>query len=215
MANWSGGLRDLIQSVRNGDASRCPEVAKNARRLPVTLGSSPQLSCSSLSNLATSVWTFNGSSLQDEEPKYLFHARGLVVFNMTASDVGLYECQSVETSNGREFRISMSTYFLYLQQESSFTMAPKGEPSNRECTVSVAPKLQPLASLQTEDPARLERPQRFQGLSFTLVLWGGSLCPAFPFLALLEPLRGPPLSPLERCVEQEVRNGGCCWGGES
>ncbi|XP_053228509.1 semaphorin-4D-like isoform X1 [Podarcis raffonei] len=183
MANRSGGLRDLIQSVRNGDASRCPEVAKNVRRLPVPLGSSPHLSCSSLSSLATSVWTFNGSSLQDEEPKYLFHARGLVVFNMTASDTGLYECQSVETSNGREFRISMSTYFLYLQQESSFAVAPEGEPSNRKCAVSAAPKLQPLASLQTEDPARLEQPQRVQGLSFTLVLWGAAF--ALLFLSLL------------------------------
>nr|XP_034973280.1 semaphorin-4D-like [Zootoca vivipara] len=183
MANWSGGLRDLIQSVRNGDASRCPEVAKNTKRLPVTLGSSPHLSCSSLSNLATSVWMFNGSSLQNKEPKYLFHARGLVVFNMTASDVGLYECQSVETSNGREFRISMSTYFLYLQQESSFAVAPEGDPSNRKCAVSAAPKSQPLVSLQTEDLARLERPQRVQGLSFTLVLWGGAF--ALLFLSLL------------------------------
>ncbi|XP_061457536.1 semaphorin-4E-like isoform X3 [Rhineura floridana] len=174
---------DLIQCVRNGDASRCPEVEKNIRRYPVALGSSPHLSCTPLSNLAKSVWTFNGSHLQEEEAKYLFHAEGLVVFNVTADDIGLYECQSVEMANGREFSISVSACLLYPQQERDFIMAPKSNLSNQMCAISAATKSQLSASPQMVDPARLEQPQGVRGLSFTLMLWGSTF--ALLFLSLL------------------------------
>ncbi|XP_013916679.1 PREDICTED: semaphorin-4D-like [Thamnophis sirtalis] len=106
---------------------------KKIRRYPVTLGSSPHLNCEPLSNTANLLWMFNKSRLLEEEAKYLIHTKGLVVFNVTVADTGLYECQSVEKVNGRTFRVTVDIYFLQPQPEKTF-YGPKCDLSNQMCS---------------------------------------------------------------------------------
>ncbi|XP_050790005.1 semaphorin-4E-like isoform X2 [Gopherus flavomarginatus] len=120
VANQTGDLRDLIQSVRNGDASKCPKIGNNVKNCPVIIGNSVHLKCAPMSNLARMVWKFNGSSLQAEESKYLLYDGGIVIFNVTVADAGFYDCHSVERANGKEFPVTVASYILYTQQDSIF-----------------------------------------------------------------------------------------------
>nr|XP_032638675.1 semaphorin-4E-like isoform X3 [Chelonoidis abingdonii] len=112
--------RDLIQSVKNGDAAKCPKIGNNVKNCPVIIGNSVHLKCAPMSNLARMVWKFNGSSLQAEESKYLLYDGGIVIFNVTVADAGFYDCHSVERANGKEFAVTVASYVLYTQQDSIF-----------------------------------------------------------------------------------------------
>ncbi|KAM9111984.1 semaphorin-4E-like isoform 4-T4 [Pangshura tecta] len=120
VANQTGDLRDLIQSVKNGDASKCPKIGNNVKNCPAIIGNSVHLKCTTMSNLARMVWKFNGSSLQTEESKYLLYDGGIVIFNVTVADAGFYDCHSVERANGKEFPVTVASYVLYTQQDSIF-----------------------------------------------------------------------------------------------
>uniref|UniRef100_A0A8C5SEN8 Semaphorin-4E n=1 Tax=Laticauda laticaudata TaxID=8630 RepID=A0A8C5SEN8_LATLA len=181
LAKYLNNSQDLIQSIRNGDINRCPEVEKKIRRYPVTLGSSPHLNCEPLSNTANLLWMFNKSRLLEEEAKYLIHIKGLIVFNVTVADTGLYECQSVEKVNGRIFRVAVAVYLLQPQPEKTF-YGPKCDLSNQICSEIAGPKSKPLAGPETENP-RQPPSRRIQSLLFSLIVVGSTVALLF-FLLL-------------------------------
>ncbi|KAG8126930.1 hypothetical protein E2320_021974 [Naja naja] len=181
LAKYLENSQDLIQSIRNGDTNRCPEVEKKIRRYPVTLGSSPHLNCEPLSNTANLLWMFNKSRLLEEEAKYLTHTKGLIVFNVTVADTGLYECQSVEKVNGRTFHVTVAVYLLQPQPEKTF-YGPKCDLSNQMCSEIAGPKSKPLAGPETENP-RQPPSRRIQSSLFSLIVVGSTVALLF-FLLL-------------------------------
>ncbi|KAM9101278.1 semaphorin-4D-like isoform 2-T6 [Sarcophilus harrisii] len=108
----------LIQNIKSGDISECPEVDRPIQNVIVAAGQSSQLRCSPLSNLASTLWRFNGKRLRAEETKYLLYRQGLLVFNITEADSGRYDCQSVEKVGGRELFTTVESYVLNLWSES-------------------------------------------------------------------------------------------------
>ncbi|KAM6465777.1 semaphorin-4E-like [Liasis olivaceus] len=181
LANHLGHSQDLIQSVRNGDISKCPEVEKKIKRYPVILGSSPHLSCEPLSNIANFLWMFNKSRLLKEEAKYLIHTKGLIVFNVTVADTGLYECQSVEKVSGRKIWVTVAVYLLQPQPEKGFH-GPKCDLANQMCSEIAGPKGESLAVPETENP-RQKPSRRIQGSLFSLIAVGSAFALLF-FLLL-------------------------------
>ncbi|XP_036606318.1 semaphorin-4E-like [Trichosurus vulpecula] len=112
----------LIQNIKSGDVSECPEVDMPIQNVVVAAGHSSQLRCSPLSNLASTLWLFNGKHLPAEETKYLLYHQGLLVFNITEADTGRYDCQSVEKVGGRELSITVESYVLNLWSESLMSL---------------------------------------------------------------------------------------------
>ncbi|XP_074834462.1 semaphorin-4E-like isoform X3 [Carettochelys insculpta] len=130
VANQTGDLQDLIQSIKNGDASRCPKLGNNVRNCSVIIGNSVHLKCVPMSNLARMVWKLNGSSLQAKDSKYLLYDGGIVIFNVSVADAGFYDCHSLERANGKEFTVTVARYVLYMQQDSVFIF-PKNYTKNQ------------------------------------------------------------------------------------
>ncbi|KAJ6664323.1 hypothetical protein lerEdw1_008542 [Lerista edwardsae] len=174
--------RDLIQNIKSGDASGCLEVDKKIKRYPVALGSSLSLKCTPMSNLASLMWMFNGSHLQIKEAKHLFLIGALIIFNVTVADTGFYECQSVEKASGKEFHVTMATYFLYPQQGKD-SLAIQHNLLHRMRANSAVPASWSLVPPEIEDPMRQEQPSRIQGPLLTSMLLGFAF--AFLFLTLL------------------------------
>ncbi|NWW54662.1 SEM4E protein, partial [Pedionomus torquatus] len=117
LAGHAAHTQNLIQSVKNGDASSCLSVENNVRKYLFTLGNNVHLKCVPLSNLASVVWKFNGSRLRAEDSKYLLYDGGIAIFNVTTDAAGFYDCISVEKSKGKEFRIAMARYALYAREK--------------------------------------------------------------------------------------------------
>ncbi|XP_019369157.1 PREDICTED: semaphorin-4D-like isoform X1 [Gavialis gangeticus] len=156
VANQIGDIQNLIQSIKYGDVSKCPSLGNNVRRYPVILGSHVNLKCVTLSNLASTVWKFNGSRLQAEDSKYLLYDGGIIIFNVTGADAGFYVCQSVERANGKQFPITVASYILYSQQESAFII-PKSYTTNQLNDKTTAMHAKPLVSSSLQkDPAKLK-----------------------------------------------------------
>ncbi|EMP24093.1 Semaphorin-4E [Chelonia mydas] len=153
VANQTGDLKDLIQSVKNGDASRCPKVGNNVRNCPVIIGNSVHLKCAPMSNLARMVWKFNGSSLQAEDSKYLLYDGGIVIFNVTVADAGFYDCHSVERANGKEFPVTVASYVLYTQKDSVFIITKNYTTNQPNADTTLKVKSLVSSSLLT-DPAK-------------------------------------------------------------
>uniref|UniRef100_A0A8C5SII8 Sema domain-containing protein n=1 Tax=Laticauda laticaudata TaxID=8630 RepID=A0A8C5SII8_LATLA len=135
----------------------------------------------SKSNYSNLLWMFNKSRLLEEEAKYLIHIKGLIVFNVTVADTGLYECQSVEKVNGRIFRVAVAVYLLQPQPEKTF-YGPKCDLSNQICSEIAGPKSKPLAGPETENP-RQPPSRRIQSLLFSLIVVGSTVALLF-FLLL-------------------------------
>ncbi|XP_075467283.1 semaphorin-4E-like isoform X2 [Ascaphus truei] len=117
VADHTGDFKAMIQSVKNGDASECPKVGNHIQDRSVLYGNSVRLSCTPVSNLAHTKWIFNGNSLHTDGPKYLLYEHGMVIFNVTVADRGLYDCQSVERANGKEFFLVAASYALNPKKE--------------------------------------------------------------------------------------------------
>ncbi|NXP14899.1 SEM4E protein, partial [Thinocorus orbignyianus] len=117
LARHTSPTQNLIQSVKNGDASSCLSVENSVRRCLFTPGNNIHLKCVPLSNLASVVWKFNGSRLRAEDSKYLLYDGGIAILNVTMDVAGFYDCISVEKSRGKEFLITMARYALYAQEE--------------------------------------------------------------------------------------------------
>ncbi|NXK25013.1 SEM4E protein, partial [Arenaria interpres] len=117
LAKHTGRTQNLIQSVKDGDASSCLGVENSVRKCLFTLGNNVHLKCVPLSNLASVVWKFNGSRLRAKDSKYLLYDGGIAIFNVTMDAAGFYDCISVEKSKGKEFLITMARYALYAQEK--------------------------------------------------------------------------------------------------
>lgn len=128
------------------------------------------------------MWMFNGSHLQIKEAKHLFLIGSLIIFNVTVADTGFYECQSVEKASGKEFHVTMATYFLYPQQEKD-SLAFQHNLFHRMRANSAVPASWSLVPPEIEDPRRKEQPSRIKGPLLTSMLLGFAF--AFLFLALL------------------------------
>ncbi|XP_007669038.2 semaphorin-4E-like isoform X1 [Ornithorhynchus anatinus] len=120
----------LLQNIKTGEALECPRAGSQVRNYLIEDGTSIHLKCAPLSNLANTLWMFNGESLKAKESKYLFSDRGLVIFNVMAADAGRYDCQSVERANGKEFLATMASYIL-LPQSGGLARFPQRNPLGR------------------------------------------------------------------------------------
>nr|XP_006640154.1 PREDICTED: semaphorin-4E-like [Lepisosteus oculatus]XP_015221016.1 PREDICTED: semaphorin-4E-like [Lepisosteus oculatus]XP_015221017.1 PREDICTED: semaphorin-4E-like [Lepisosteus oculatus]XP_015221018.1 PREDICTED: semaphorin-4E-like [Lepisosteus oculatus]XP_015221019.1 PREDICTED: semaphorin-4E-like [Lepisosteus oculatus]XP_015221020.1 PREDICTED: semaphorin-4E-like [Lepisosteus oculatus]XP_015221021.1 PREDICTED: semaphorin-4E-like [Lepisosteus oculatus]XP_015221022.1 PREDICTED: semaphorin-4E len=104
---------DLIQSVRDGDASRCPKSGtvrlENCTLIP---GNNIKLQCQPGSNLAEVKWRFQDRLIPNSDSKYYIYSDGMLIFNASAADAGDYTCQSVEQVNGRQYPLTMAVYKL-------------------------------------------------------------------------------------------------------
>eukprot|EP00066_Takifugu_rubripes_P009057 XP_003975685.1 PREDICTED: semaphorin-4E-like [Takifugu rubripes] len=106
----SSSTRELIQSVKEGDAKLCPP-ADPLIPLKRTIwpGGNLKLYCHSPSQLAKTVWEKDGNRLS---PNTHFQSLedGLLIFNGSNSDAGRYRCLSVEKSKAGQFSTTMAEY---------------------------------------------------------------------------------------------------------
>lgn len=72
-----------------------------------------QLPCQLHSNLAEVQWRFFDQTLHSDH-KYYIYDGGLLILSASASDAGLYTCDSVEQINGRTYNRSVAVYRLQL-----------------------------------------------------------------------------------------------------
>ncbi|XP_033505473.1 semaphorin-4E isoform X2 [Epinephelus lanceolatus] len=107
---FSDSQRKLIQSVKDGDASLCPD-ADPVKPMNRTIwpGGSLYLPCPPPSNLAQTSWEWNGRPLTPSARLQLVRDK-LNILNTTDSDAGLYRCQSVESSKGVEYTSTVAEY---------------------------------------------------------------------------------------------------------
>lgn len=106
----SNSQSELIQSVREGDASLCP-VADPIKPVDkfVWPGSNLKLSCLSPSNLAQTSWERDDRPLTPSA-RFQLLRDGLLILNATVGDAGRYRCLSVERSNTDEYTTTVADY---------------------------------------------------------------------------------------------------------
>ncbi|XP_029308686.1 semaphorin-4E [Cottoperca gobio] len=106
----SSSQRELIQSLKEGDASLCPDAdpVKPMNR-SIWPGGNLKLRCPSPSNLAKTSWERHGSPLTTSTRLQLLRD-GLLILNATDSDTGRYRCLSVELSKADEYTTTVAEY---------------------------------------------------------------------------------------------------------
>ncbi|KAK2868457.1 hypothetical protein Q7C36_000328 [Tachysurus vachellii] len=105
--------RQVVQSLRDGNAARCPAVESTTIIKTFYLGNEVRLLCQPGSNLARVQWSVNNHTIQNSN-KYHIHHNNLLILNASDSDAGFYTCTSVESSNGNDYVIQNATYELRL-----------------------------------------------------------------------------------------------------
>ncbi|XP_029687149.1 semaphorin-4E-like isoform X2 [Takifugu rubripes] len=110
----SSSTRELIQSVKEGDAKLCPP-ADPLIPLKRTIwpGGNLKLYCHSPSQLAETVWVKDGHTLTPNG-HFQIHEYGLLIFTGSKSDAGPYRCLSVEKSKAGQFSTTMAEYHVGL-----------------------------------------------------------------------------------------------------
>lgn len=78
----------------------------------LVLGNNIRLLCRAESNLAQVNWNFAGKPLPDSNRKYTIYSDGLLIYNASANDAGLYTCTSVEQTKGRQYTQTLAIYDL-------------------------------------------------------------------------------------------------------
>ncbi|KAJ0032287.1 hypothetical protein NQD34_002368 [Periophthalmus magnuspinnatus] len=102
----------VIQSLKEGDVSKCPKPDPVAATdVALTPGNNVRLSCELHSNLAQVHWQFNHQPLHSNG-KYYIYSGGLLILDTSESDTGLYICDSMEFINGRTYNRTMAVYNL-------------------------------------------------------------------------------------------------------
>ncbi|XP_034744516.1 semaphorin-4E [Etheostoma cragini] len=108
--NLANSQRELIQSVKGGDASLCPRADPvKPMNLTMWLGGNLKLHCPSPSTLAKTSWERDGSPLTPSTRLQLLRD-GLLILNATDSDGGLYRCLSVERSKAHKYTTTVAEY---------------------------------------------------------------------------------------------------------
>ncbi|GAA6081386.1 semaphorin-4E-like [Tachysurus ichikawai] len=104
---------EVLQSLRDGNASRCPAVESTTIIKTFYPGNEVRLLCQPGSNLARVQWSVNNHTIQNSN-KYHIHHNNLLILNASDSDAGFYTCTAVESSNGKDYVIQNATYELRL-----------------------------------------------------------------------------------------------------
>ncbi|XP_073688826.1 semaphorin-4E-like [Garra rufa] len=108
---------NLIQSLKDGDATRCPTtVPKEPKILTLIVGNNIRLLCHPDSNLAQVNWNFAGKSLLYSNRKYTIYNDGILIYNASIADAGRYTCASVERAKGRDYTQTLAIYDLREQE---------------------------------------------------------------------------------------------------
>ncbi|KAF5893362.1 semaphorin-4E-like isoform X1 [Clarias magur] len=104
---------DVVQSLRDGNATRCPAVESRKIIQSFHPGKMVSLQCAPGSNLAQVQWHVNGHPVENSDVHRLRH-NSLLILNASVSDARHYSCSSVETSKGRDYITQTVTYELRL-----------------------------------------------------------------------------------------------------
>lgn len=78
----------------------------------LVLGNNIRLLCQADSNLAQVNWNFAGKPLPYSNRKYTIYSDGILIYNVSANDAGLYTCTSVERAKGRPYTQTLAIYDL-------------------------------------------------------------------------------------------------------
>ncbi|XP_030623813.1 semaphorin-4D [Chanos chanos] len=114
--------RKLIQNL-SGDADKCPTVkglsVEDYQQVTVKPGSSAELPCQLVSNLAHTVWKINGTALTEASRFHLMSESGLLIYSVAPEDQGHYECWSLESAANKNFTRLVAGYSLILDMPKS------------------------------------------------------------------------------------------------
>ncbi|XP_041659140.1 semaphorin-4E [Cheilinus undulatus] len=106
----STSQRELIQSVKDGNASDCPDADPVKPIIQSILpGGNLKLHCTSPSNLAKTAWERDGSPLTPAT-RLQFLRDGLLILNASDSDAGRYRCLSIEHSKADKYSTTVAEY---------------------------------------------------------------------------------------------------------
>ncbi|KAL6104410.1 uncharacterized protein ACO6RY_14147 [Pungitius sinensis] len=106
----SDSPRRLIQSLKAGNASLCPDAdAVKSMNLSIWPQGNQKLHCSSPSNLAKTSWERDGGPLTPSTRLQVLED-GLLILNATDSDAGWYRCLSVEHSRAAMYTTTVADY---------------------------------------------------------------------------------------------------------
>ncbi|XP_071778207.1 semaphorin-4E [Centroberyx gerrardi] len=134
----SDAQRDLIQSVKQGLASRCPDSEPvKPVNMSIGLGCNLKLDCPPPSNLAKTSWQQDAAPLLPSTRLQLLKD-GLLIFNALASDAGRYRCLSVEHSNSGKYTTTVAEYQVSLASGSGRGVGQTSLPEAQRDGPSVA-----------------------------------------------------------------------------
>ncbi|TDH05570.1 hypothetical protein EPR50_G00123640 [Perca flavescens] len=106
----SNSQRELIQSVKEGNASLCPHADPvKPMNISIWPGGNLKLHCPSSSTLAKTSWKRDGSPLTPSTRHQLLQD-ALLILNATDTDGGRYRCLSVELSKAGEYTTTVAEY---------------------------------------------------------------------------------------------------------
>ncbi|KAM9439182.1 semaphorin-4E-like isoform 1-T2 [Clarias gariepinus] len=104
---------EVVQSLRDGKASRCPAVESSTTIKFFYPGNMVSLLCEPGSNLAQVQWHVNGHPVENSNVYQIQH-NTLLILKASDSDTGHYNCTSVETIKGVDYMTQSATYELRL-----------------------------------------------------------------------------------------------------
>ncbi|KAL3988357.1 tRNA uridine 5-carboxymethylaminomethyl modification enzyme [Sarotherodon galilaeus] len=114
----SKSQRDIIQSVKVGDASLCPDADPiKPLNWSVREGEELKLSCLPLSSLGKIIWQKNNIDLTPSAALQL--QDGLLIQNVSLSDTGHYRCLSVEHSRAKNHSITVIEHLVTIDLSDS------------------------------------------------------------------------------------------------
>lgn len=104
---------NLIQSLKDGDATQCPIIAPiEPKILTLVLRNNIRLLCRPDSNLAQVNWNLAGKPLPYSNTKYTIYNDAILISNASSSDAGRYTCVSVEQAKGKRYTKTLAVYDL-------------------------------------------------------------------------------------------------------
>uniref|UniRef100_A0AAX7UDZ4 Semaphorin-1A n=1 Tax=Astatotilapia calliptera TaxID=8154 RepID=A0AAX7UDZ4_ASTCA len=110
--------REIIQSLKVGDASLCPDADPiKPLNLSVREGEDLKLSCLPLSSLGKIMWQKNNIDLTPSAALQL--QDGLLIQNVSLSDAGHYRCLSVEHSRAKKHSITVIEHLVTIDLSDS------------------------------------------------------------------------------------------------
>ncbi|XP_047446614.1 semaphorin-4E [Mugil cephalus] len=108
----SDSQSELIQSVKDGNASLCPEADPiKPVNQSIGPGGDVKLSCLSPSNHAKTIWQRDDSGLIPSA-RFQHLGDGLLILNASFSDAGRYRCLSVERSKTDKYETTVAYYHV-------------------------------------------------------------------------------------------------------